>query len=115
LKNLMWLLQWMLKAAIFFTLFAFALNNQDDAVVHFFFGTQWRAPLVLVVLAAFTCGVAVGVLGMVPRWWRQRRVARQAQARVEGTGPASPATPAPAPAPTPAATTDPSVDTAHGV
>ena len=69
----------MLKAAIFFTLFAFALNNQDDAVVHFFFGTQWRAPLVLVVLAAFTCGVAVGVLGMVPRWWRQRRLAQQAQ------------------------------------
>ncbi|MEY3912014.1 MAG: hypothetical protein RL509_58, partial [Pseudomonadota bacterium] len=49
MKNLMWLLQWILKAAIFFTLFAFALNNQDDAVVHFFFGTQWRAPLVLVV------------------------------------------------------------------
>ncbi len=75
----MWLLQWILKAAIFFTLFAFALNNQEDATVHFFFGTQWRAPLVLVVLAAFALGVAVGVLGMVPRWWRQRRVARQAQ------------------------------------
>ena len=45
-------LMWLLKAAIFFTLFAFALNNQQDATVHFFFGTQWRAPLVLVVLAA---------------------------------------------------------------
>ena len=43
-------LLWLLKAAIFFTLFAFALNNQQDATVHFFFGTQWRAPLVLVVL-----------------------------------------------------------------
>ena len=40
---------WLLKAAIFFTLFAFALNNQQDATVHFFFGTQWTAPLVLVV------------------------------------------------------------------
>lgn len=65
-------LLWLLKAAIFFTLFAFALNNQHDATVHFFFGTQWRAPLVLVVLSAFACGVVVGVLGMVPRWWRQR-------------------------------------------
>ena len=46
-------LLWLLKAAIFFTLFAFALNNQQDATVHFFFGTHWRAPLVLVVLAAF--------------------------------------------------------------
>ena len=32
-------LVWLLKAAIFFTLFAFALNNQQDATVHFFFGT----------------------------------------------------------------------------
>ena len=107
----MWLLQWMLKAAIFFTLFAFALNNQDDTVVHFFFGTQWRAPLVLVVLAAFACGVAVGVLGMVPRWWRQRKVARQAQAQVD----VAPAPAPPVPATTPAATAASSVDPSHGV
>ena len=67
---------WLLKAAIFFTLFAFALNNQQDATVHFFFGTQWRAPLVLVVLTAFTAGVAIGVLGMVPRWWKHRNRSR---------------------------------------
>jgi uncharacterized integral membrane protein len=75
MKHLMWLLKWILKAAIFFTLFAFALNNQQDTTVHFFFGTQWRAPQVLVVLTAFTAGVAVGVLGMVPRWWKHRRAA----------------------------------------
>ena len=74
----MWLLQLLLKAAIFFTLFAFALNNQHEAMVHFFFGTTWQAPLVLVVLAAFGAGLAVGALGMVPRWWRQRRLAKQA-------------------------------------
>ena len=67
---------WLLKAAIFFTLFAFALNNQQDATVHFFFGTQWTAPLVLVVLAAFAAGLAVGALGMVPRWWKHRKAAR---------------------------------------
>ena len=70
---------WLLKAAIFFTLFAFALNNQQNVSVHFFFGTQWTASLVLVVLAAFTLGVAVGVLGMVPHWWRHRSAARRAQ------------------------------------
>ena len=75
MKNLLWLLKWGLKAAIFFTLFAFALNNQQDTTVHFFFGTQWRAPQVLIVLSTFTAGVAVGVLGMVPRWWKQRRAA----------------------------------------
>lgn len=72
-------LMWLLKAAIFFTLFAFALNNQQDTTVHFFFGTQWRAPLVLVVLAAFAAGVVLGVLGMVPRWWKHRVAAKKAQ------------------------------------
>ena len=70
-------LTWLLKAAIFFTLFAFALNNQQDTTVHFFFGTQWRAPLVLVVLAVFAAGLVVGALGMVPRWWKHRVVARR--------------------------------------
>jgi putative membrane protein len=50
MKQLASLLRWTLKAALFFTLFAFALNNQHDSTVHFFFGTQWRAPQVLVVL-----------------------------------------------------------------
>src|SRR6218665_3272034 len=75
-------LLWLLKAAIFFTLFAFALNNPHDATVHFFFGTQWRARLVLVVLAAFSAGLAVGVLGMVPRWWRHPSAARRARVAV---------------------------------
>ena len=68
-------LAWLLKAAIFFTLFAFALNNQQDATVRFFFGTSWTAPLVLVVLAAFAAGLVVGALGMVPRWWKHRKAA----------------------------------------
>ena len=86
-------LMWLLKAAIFFTLFAFALNNQQDATVHFFFGTQWRAPMVLVVLAAFALGLGVGALGMVPRWWKHRMAARRAQ---QGSvqGPAAGAPPA---------------------
>ena len=82
-------LMWLLKAAIFFTLFAFALNNQQDTTVHFFFGTQWRAPMVLVVLAAFAIGLAVGALGMVPRWWKQRRQARLARMQDAAAGPQS--------------------------
>jgi len=74
------ILTWLIRGFIFFTLFAFALNNQHDTVVHWFFGAQWRAPLVIVVLAAFGAGLALGVLAMVPRWWRNRRLA-QRQAR----------------------------------
>ncbi|MEO6626338.1 MAG: LapA family protein [Burkholderiaceae bacterium] len=77
MKNPVWLLKWVLKAAIFFTLFAFALNNQHDASVHFFFGNQWRSSMVLIVLAAFATGLIVGVLGMAPWWWRHRSAMRR--------------------------------------
>jgi lipopolysaccharide assembly protein A len=80
MKPIAWLFKWLLKAAIFFTLFAFALNNQSDVTVRFFFGQQWTAPLVLVVLGAFACGLLIGVLGMVPRWWRQRHKASNPEA-----------------------------------
>lgn len=77
MKNLFWLIKWMLKAAIFFTLFAFALNNEQAVTVHFFLGNRWQAPLVLVVLLAFSAGVAVGVLGMIPWRWKQHQQNRQ--------------------------------------
>ena len=95
-------LLWLLKAAIFFTLFAFALNNQGDTTVHFFFDYRWTAPMVLVVLGAFASGLVIGVLGMVPRWWRHRRDAVQArlaasQAAIALSAEASKQTPAPRP------------------
>jgi lipopolysaccharide assembly protein A len=71
------ILTWLIRAFIFFALFAFALNNQHDTIVHWFFGAQWRAPLVIVVLAAFGAGLALGVLAMVPRWWRHRRMSQR--------------------------------------
>ncbi|MCF8168002.1 MAG: LapA family protein [Rhodoferax sp.] len=82
MKHIAWLFKWTLKVAIFFTLFAFALNNQHDANVRFFFGQQWTAPLVLVVLSAFAAGLVIGVLGMLPRWWQQRRAAALARQEV---------------------------------
>jgi len=93
-------LLWLLKAAIFFTLFAFALNNQQDATVYFFFGTYWRAPLVLVVLAAFAGGLVVGALGMLPGWWKHRAAAAQVPAAPD-THALAPSTAAAAPIATP--------------
>jgi uncharacterized integral membrane protein len=78
-------LQWALKAFAFFTFFAFALNNQGDATVRFFFGYAWTAPMVLIVLAAFGTGLLIGILGMVPRWWGQRRAAAQARRAASAT------------------------------
>jgi uncharacterized integral membrane protein len=102
LKQFLWLLQWTLKAAIFLMLFAFALNNQQDVQVRFFWGLQWTSPLVLVLLGFFAAGVVVGVLGMVPRWWRQKRLAQKAAAPL-------PVTPAPTTAPSTSASSLPDV------
>jgi lipopolysaccharide assembly protein A len=73
------LIAWLLRAFIFFTLFAFALNNQQVVTVHWFFGVDWRARLVIVVLAAFAAGCALGALAMVPNWWRQRQLVKRLQ------------------------------------
>lgn len=88
------ILVWLFRAFLFFTLFAFALNNLHSATVHWFFGVQWQAPLVIVVLAAFGLGCALGVLAMVPAWWKHRRQARLAQPATApvATAPANPAT-----------------------
>ncbi|MBX3645099.1 MAG: LapA family protein [Rubrivivax sp.] len=69
------ILVWLFRALIFFTLFAFALNNQQSASVRWFFGVEWHAPMVIVVLVVFAAGCALGVLAMVPSWWRHRREA----------------------------------------
>jgi lipopolysaccharide assembly protein A len=84
---------WLIRAFIFFTLFAFALNNQHSAVVHWFFGVQWQAPLVIVVLAAFGAGCAVGVVAMLPGLWRKRRAATLAGAATAAPAPAATAAP----------------------
>ncbi|MED5618584.1 LapA family protein [Ideonella sp. BN130291] len=68
---------WLARAFVFFALFAFALNNQQESAVRWFFGYEWRAPMVIVVLTAFAGGCVFGVLAMVPSWWKHRRVARR--------------------------------------
>ncbi len=93
MKHILRLLRWILKIAIFFTLFAFALNNQQVATVHFFFGNHWLAPMVLVVLGAFAIGVVVGVLGMAPWWWRHRQASQSPAASPADAEPTPPVTP----------------------
>jgi len=84
------ILVWLIRAAVFFILFAFALNNRETSKISLFFGYEWQAPMVFIVLAAFGLGCAFGIFAMVPSWWRHRRIARREVAR-------TPAPPAPPP------------------
>ena len=67
------ILVWLFRAAAFFVLFAFALNNQHESTLHWFFGYEWHGPTVFVVLGALALGCALGALAMLPSWWRHRR------------------------------------------
>ena len=85
------ILVWIFRALIFFTLFAFALNNQQSATVRWFFGVEWHAPMVIVVLVVFAAGCALGVLAMVPAWWRHRREALRLAPPAAAAQPSRPA------------------------
>ena len=89
------LVVWLVRAFLFFALFAFALNNQQPVTVHWFFGLQWSTPLVMVVLGAFALGAALGVLAMVPSWWRARRGASPAVPAAQDSQAPSPSGPPP--------------------
>jgi lipopolysaccharide assembly protein A len=80
-------LAWLLKAAIFFVLFAFALNNQEAVEVQLFLGESWQAPLVIVLLAALVLGVFLGMGMMLPAWLRARRAAQAIHTPTEAAVP----------------------------
>ena len=93
-------LMWLLKAAIFFVLFAFALNNQEPVTLHWFFGAYSQAPLVLVLLLTLVIGVVLGVAIMLPLWWKARRArpslaVKDAKTDAPAAGPSVPQGPTP--------------------
>jgi uncharacterized integral membrane protein len=86
-------LNWFVRLILFLLLFGLALNNLQPAVLHLLFGTQWTAPLFVLLLAAFTLGAVLGALAMLPGWLRARR-AQASQAMTIKAVPA-PETPEP--------------------
>ena len=66
-------LLWVLKFALFVFMLTFAAKNTDPVVIRYFMGTEWRAPLIFVLLVVFCVGAALGVLGALGHIMRQRR------------------------------------------
>lgn len=60
-------------AVIFILFFGFALKNTQEAALRFFFDYEARGPLVLLLLAFFVSGAALGVLAVMPTMFRHRR------------------------------------------
>ena len=66
-------LTWAVRLAVFLFLLAFAVKNTEPVTLRFYFDLVWQAPLVAVLLAFFTAGVALGLLAMLGTWFGQRR------------------------------------------
>jgi lipopolysaccharide assembly protein A len=66
-------LSWLLRAALFLVIFAFALLNTQAVTVRFFLGKTWEMPMIIALLLFFALGAAAGVLACVSRLLSQRR------------------------------------------
>ena len=62
----------LLALVLFVVFFDFALKNTDEVVLHFFWGSQARSPMILLLLAFFVVGVVLGVLAMTGTVLRYR-------------------------------------------
>ena len=71
------LLLWLLRGLVFFLLLGFALKNDALVTLRFFFESEWRLPLILVILVAFAAGVLLGVTAAVMTMLHQRREIRR--------------------------------------
>ncbi len=91
------LIAWVAYATLFLVLFGLALNNQHEAVVKGFFGTEWRAPMIVLVLLGFGAGALLTLAAMLPgRFVKPRR--RPPQPAVPSPAVAANAPPATTPA-----------------
>jgi uncharacterized integral membrane protein len=64
---------WLLRIVLFLLLLGFAVKNSDPVTVSYYFGAQWRAPLVFVLLITLCAGAVLGVLAVIGQLFRQRR------------------------------------------
>ncbi|HEY6282087.1 MAG TPA: LapA family protein [Burkholderiales bacterium] len=63
----------MIKIILFLLLLSFAVRNTETAVLRYYFGYEWQAPLVLILLVFFCAGAAVGIIASLSYIFRQRR------------------------------------------
>lgn len=58
---------------LFLLALGFALKNGDSVTLHYFLGYQWQAPLILILMTAFSLGTAAGIAATLGLVFKQRR------------------------------------------
>lgn len=66
------LVAWIIRIVLFALLFVLALRNTADVSLQLFFDAVWRAPLILILLAAFVLGALAALISVAPSLMRQR-------------------------------------------
>ena len=66
-------LMWFLRILLFLLLLGFTVRNIETVTLHYYFGYEWNAPLVLIILLCFALGVAIGVGSCLGKILRQKR------------------------------------------
>lgn len=79
-------LAWFFRIVVFLLLFGFAIKNTDTATLRYFYGYEWQAPLVLILLVFFGAGVAVGMAACAGAIFRQRREISGLKRELRATG-----------------------------
>lgn len=72
-KGIMRYLRWFLRIALFLLLLGFTVRNVETVTLHYYFGYEWHAPLVLIILLFFALGVAIGIGSCLGKIFSQRR------------------------------------------
>ena len=90
--------RWIVIAIVFIALLFISLQNADPVTLRFFTLYAWQAPLVFVVLIAFACGVALGLLAGAIKVVRLKRQLARLR-REQRVAPLQPSTHAPETAP----------------
>lgn len=75
-------LNWLWRIMLFILLIGFTLKNDQPVTLQYFLGLEWHSSLVVVVLAFFAAGAAVGVLSMLGIVLKQRRLISQLEREV---------------------------------
>jgi uncharacterized integral membrane protein len=80
------ILTWTLRIALFILLLAFAARNTETVTLRFYFDLAWQAPLVVLLLAFFAGGAALGLLAALGAVLRQRGEASRLRRELRAAG-----------------------------
>ncbi|MEO6824015.1 MAG: lipopolysaccharide assembly protein LapA domain-containing protein [Nitrosospira sp.] len=65
---------WFLRGVLFLLLLGFTMRNIETVTLYYYFGYEWRAPLILIILLFLILGLSLGVLSCLGKISSQRRI-----------------------------------------